>query len=61
MVNDRRTMRLVESKQTKGFMSCLKKLCGGGRTVLIFLFLFVASNNSSDNLKQNISTLRKPW
>ena len=54
-------MRLVESKQTKGFMSCLKKLCGGGRTVLIFLFLFVASNNSSDNLKQNISTLRKPW
>ena len=40
-------------------MSCLKKLCGGGRTVLIFLFLFVASNNSCDNLKQNISTLGK--
>ena len=40
-------------------MSLLKKLYGGGRTVLIFLLLFVASNKSRDDLKQNISTLGK--
>ena len=42
-------------------MNCLKKLCGGGRPVLIFVFLFEATNKTWDDLKQNISTLGKPW